>query len=423
MKPSLVFMSPAMPSFSGNGLAMRAAHNLRALAEEFTVHLLVIAMHGGHEGVPDEEVSSLCKSWSRINVTPPPAKPKSRWRRLLPVRDKRIVQPPEWTGFNPTNEAEALSYFSKTKCVRVWMFRFYLLPWVSGWLERGGKVWLDIDESEARARQRSGNLHMETGREKQGNLLKNEARIYSELENRHLHRFERIVTASDLESEGLRKIPGVMSVETWPNIVTTAPSPTLSFSPPTRDRRYIGFIGSLGHFPNRDAIQQAIREVLPRIRAMCGHSVTLIVAGAGANVHRNEFARLDGIEWMGTVPDVSGFYANVDVIIVPLRTGGGTRIKILEAFSHRKAVVSTAIGAEGLDVRHGRELLLADEPDEMAACCARLLEDANERERLAAAGHAFVISRHGADALKPKAAALSRLLSAETPVAELRTPR
>jgi len=69
MKPSLVFMSPVIPGFSGNGLAMRAAHNLRALSEKFSIHLLVIALYGGQAGSPSEEILSHCASWKRINVT------------------------------------------------------------------------------------------------------------------------------------------------------------------------------------------------------------------------------------------------------------------------------------------------------------------------------------------------------------------
>jgi glycosyltransferase involved in cell wall biosynthesis len=118
-------------------------------------------------------------------------------------------------------------------------------------------------------------------------------------------------------------------------------------------------------------------------------------------------AELPQVEWLGYVADLTPVYAAADLVIVPLRTGGGTRIKILEAFAHRKAVVSTRIGAEGLAVAHDRELLLADDPDEFAAVAADLLLNAEKRDRLAAAGYAFVAAHHSEDNLRPQVAALA----------------
>jgi glycosyltransferase involved in cell wall biosynthesis len=94
------------------------------------------------------------------------------------------------------------------------------------------------------------------------------------------------------------------------------------------------------------------------------------------------------------VADLAPVYADADAVVVPLRAGGGTRIKILEAFVHRRPVVSTSLGAEGLEVEHHRHLLLADTPEDFAAQCARLAGDPALRESLTAGGFELASTRH-----------------------------
>ena len=89
-----------------------------------------------------------------------------------------------------------------------------------------------------------------------------------------------------------------------------------------------------------------------------------------------------GITVTGAVDSVTPYYRQATVAVVPLRAGGGTRIKILEAAAHRVPVVSTPIGAEGLDVTDGHELLLAHTPEQMAHQCVRLWQDHDLRSRI-----------------------------------------
>jgi glycosyltransferase involved in cell wall biosynthesis len=96
----------------------------------------------------------------------------------------------------------------------------------------------------------------------------------------------------------------------------------------------------------------------------------------------------------GTVPTVEPFLQDATMTVVPIRFGGGTRIKILEAFAHGVPVVSTRIGAEGLDVEHGRHLLLADSADSFAAACVALSRDRPRRVALSRAGLELVRERY-----------------------------
>lgn len=413
MKPSIVFLSPVIPSFSGNGLAMRAAHNLRALSGKFSVHLLVIAIYYGQGDRPLEDVLRCCASWKWIDGSLPT---KANFYRDLRhwIRWGKGEMPTAWKRWRPENEQKAQTYFAETQCVRLWVFRFYMLPWVKTWLDKGKKVWLDLDELESSARGRHADLFFSLGQHEEARHLKREAQLYRDLERCFLPRFERIMTASEVETTRLQDTMGHLPAETWPNIVSP-PAVGNQTADNVRAEWRLLFIGSMGHFPNREAIRYAAQEVLPRLQMLVGRRVVLQVAGAGADAHQAAFADLNQVEWLGTVPDVTPVYAASDLVIVPLHSGGGTRIKILEAFAHQKAVISTRIGAEGLKVVQDRELLLADTPDEMAAGCAELLLNAEKRDRLVGAGYDYVTAHHGEEILNIRAAALGQDL---TPLAE-----
>src|SRR5262249_41632801 len=101
----------------------------------------------------------------------------------------------------------------------------------------------------------------------------------------------------------------------------------------------------------------------------------------------------------GLVPDVAPYYRDADVAIVPVRAGGGTRIKVLEAFSYGCPVVATSIGAEGIEVRDRVGLLLADAPGDFAAACAELMREPELRRRLSRRATTFVRARHSPRAI------------------------
>jgi len=145
------------------------------------------------------------------------------------------------------------------------------------------------------------------------------------------------------------------------------------------------FVGTLGYEPNVDACTYFVREVLPVLRQMVP-SARLTIAGRDATAPVK--ALHDGVACTVISPshDLTGLYRKASVVIAPIRRGAGTRLKVIEALAHNKAVVSTTFGAEGLDFKDGHELLLADTPNAIAAACARLLTDRRLRQTLGEAG-------------------------------------
>jgi sugar transferase (PEP-CTERM/EpsH1 system associated) len=153
------------------------------------------------------------------------------------------------------------------------------------------------------------------------------------------------------------------------------------------------FTGSMDWYPNEDGIAHFIENVLPRVRRQMP-AASLTVVGRNPSARLRAAAAAAGVEVTGLVDDVRPHMANAAVYVVPLRIGGGTRLKIFEALSMAKAVVSTTVGAEGLPLTPDRHFLRADEPAEFAAAVTSLLRDAERRRVLGAAGRRLVEARY-----------------------------
>ena len=170
------------------------------------------------------------------------------------------------------------------------------------------------------------------------------------------------------------------------------------------------FFGAFNYFPNTDGLHFFVNEVLPLVAAQCPQ-VKLRVVGHTPP----ELKALSGkhIEMLGFVDDLRVQIERAAVVIAPLRVGGGTRLKIVEAMAMGKAVVSTHLGAEGLDVTHGRDVLLADEPAAFAEQVVRALQSPELQEQLGRAARKQVEEHYGwAESVRRLEALYDRLLSA-----------
>jgi len=185
------------------------------------------------------------------------------------------------------------------------------------------------------------------------------------------------VTTSDREAAAARGLLRPGRVEVVPNGVDTTfftPGP----GPAARDQ--LLFTGSMLYWPNVEAVQYFTAAVLPLVRRGLP-GATLHIVGADPT---DEVKRLDSerVVVHGAVPDMRPYFRQAALVVVPLLHGGGTRLKILEAAASGKAVVSTSLGAEGLEFRPGEDLLLADTAEEFAGAVIRLARDDARRRRV-----------------------------------------
>ena len=183
----------------------------------------------------------------------------------------------------------------------------------------------------------------------------------------------------------LERPDGCAGFATIPNAVRAPPA--AAAPSPTPDGSLL-FVGNLNHVPNLDGLAFFRHQVLPTLDRLVVPAARVVVAGR-APVAPESRAAVAGLQEGGRlrfefdVPDCGPFYARSTASIAPIRFGAGTRVKIIESFAHRCPVVSTAKGCEGLDVEHGRHLLIADQPQDFAQACAQVLGNPQLRRRIA----------------------------------------
>lgn len=212
-------------------------------------------------------------------------------------------------------------------------------------------------------------------------------------ESRTLRRFDGVLAVSSDDRDTLTRLyPG--SLRQPPQVVATgvdtgyfAPAPSRAAGP------RLVFTGSMDWLPNEDAMLYFCREVLPLVRRE-EPETTLSIVGRAPTPAVAKLAEDPRVEVTGRVPDVRPYVRDAAVYVVPLRIGGGTRLKIFEAMAMGRAVVSTTIGAEGLPVTDGVHLRIADRPADLARAIVHLIRDAAERRRLEAAARALVVERY-----------------------------
>jgi glycosyltransferase involved in cell wall biosynthesis len=211
-------------------------------------------------------------------------------------------------------------------------------------------------------------------------------KLYAWSEAMKLRRWEQHVlqgaavgmACSEHDRELLQTLAPDLRLAVVPNIVDTD-----TYQPQAEgDSRTVIYQGGMDWFPNRDAVNYFVQEILPLVRREAG-GVRFVVAGRNpSEAFRKRYAGVPNMEFTGTVPDMQPVIARATVCVVPLRMGSGTRLKILEAAAMGKPVVSTRLGAEGLDLEDGREILLADEPREFARAVCELLSNPQRRRAL-----------------------------------------
>ena len=239
---------------------------------------------------------------------------------------------------------------------------------------------------------------------------------YSFVQWRRLRRYEaqicrradHVLAVSDIDAAALRRLVPGLNITVVPNGVDTQ-----SFVPtlPHPQTLTLVFTGTMDFRPNVDAVLWFAEKVLPRIRAEVPDVHFFVV---GQRPHR----RLDGLRsnpavtLTGLVDDVRPYIARSAVYVAPLRIGGGTRLKLLEAMAMAKPMVVTRLGAEGYPVTDGRELLLADTPGDFAAAVVALLHAPERRAELGQAARRFVEQQYDWRAVVPRLEGVYTLLGA-----------
>jgi glycosyltransferase involved in cell wall biosynthesis len=159
------------------------------------------------------------------------------------------------------------------------------------------------------------------------------------------------------------------------------------------------FTGSMDWRPNQDGVRYCIEEVFPLIKRRIPETTFTVVGRKPPAWLTRMAGQVDGVTVTGTVDDVRPYMERSALYIVPLRIGGGSRLKILEAMGMGKTVLSTSIGAEGLDVTDGTDIILRDTPHDLAEAACRVLNDPGSYSSYGLAGRALILRSYTWDAI------------------------
>jgi polysaccharide biosynthesis protein PslH len=426
-KPALLFLSPIMPDVSGNGLAMRAGATLEALAADHRVHLLVIPVAGsgpGSESGSATEPGEAVRRWcARILVHRVERHIDPHFGLIAGVRDPQaqlsalLAYPRPSLGRFATSASvrEAAELAAGPRYQAVHVLRLYLAPFAEPYLAarelaagaaelgagaagRRPVCRLDLDDYEPATRRRIAGLLRQNGDERAALVQDWEASRYEALAAAMLPQFDRVYVASAADRAPVAvQYPGA-EVAVLENVIrlprpgAAAAAPSAVISAAGKPFTFL-FVGSFGYYPNDDAARYFCGKVLPLLRAGAPGPFRVRLVGANPSAAVRLLAAMPDVAVTGPVADVTPWYQSANAVIVPVRAGGGTRIKVLEAFAHQRPVVATSAGAEGLEVTAGRHLLIADSPGDFAACCGRLMRDPALGRKLASHGTEFARQR------------------------------
>ncbi len=379
----LILLSPIEPAPGGNGLAMRTELFRRGAEGGFEVESVVVPVAGS--------VSSGFQGGSRV-VPLDPARVRAGIPDLIanPRWRERLSRAGELPGLarqaSPGLADGVIEAIAPGPVDALHVMRSYLAPLGVAVAERlaVGSLTLDLDEDDEAFAQDAG--------------ASAEAAGYRRLLSTFGGEFRARSAASAVEAEAIAARHG-WPVQSIPNAVELPPAS--GRSRPSSGDRVVLFVGNLTYGPNVEAVQELVREVLPPLRRRLDGSVRVRVRLVGEHGGALSGLAGPGVELPGFVEDLAPEYAAADAVVAPLRHGGGTRIKLLEAFAYGVPVVASPVAAAGLDVSDGHHLVITGDPEQTAEAVASILLDGERSARLAAAAGTLVRERYCTDAVLP----------------------
>lgn len=386
-KPRILYVTPAWPGEKPTGVHVRSLNVQRALRQIGTVEAVHLAEPAETAGSPAFEGEA-----------------RPTYRIPLVLRpNKGIAENLRWALDPKSNypfgccvgpEALELMHRALNDFDVVWFFKarsadaFPNAAWP--------RSILDIDDLESRYEH--SNFRAGGGIVKQF-LTRRRQFAWKRREKLFGERFTVITVCSEGDREYLMHLGVPTPIHVIPNgFERPAGEPDRDVTLPPR----IGFMGPLGYFPNRDGIQWFVRECWPRVKAKVPDARLRLVGPETDGTLKPQGADIDGLGWLPVPSEETKTWS---LMIVPIRVGGGTRVKIAYAFSQKCPVVSTSLGAYGYQLQNGRELYLTDSAEAFAQGCVAIIHDPQMAARMAELAWSEYLAKWTWDAIYPRVCA------------------
>jgi glycosyltransferase involved in cell wall biosynthesis len=388
----LLFLSPVVPARQGNGLAMRAGFFLDAYARDFEIDLAVFPIISAPEGVTPFVQARIArvKIFSRpvmdahFSLVAATIDPAARLSAFLRYGRPSLASR---TGAAAQRDLEQWAGARRYDVVHV--ERLYVAPLAERWASlppaARPRLVIDCDDDDASTYRRVAAIERARARPQAAAWAEAEADAFASMAPQMLRHFDLAFAASNADATSLSAHR--VRVSLVPNVVPAQGARVVRQQ--RRGWNTVLFVATMGYAPNDDAAHWLVRRIWPRLR--CGVPVRLVLVGSNPSPSLVRLGSQRDVTVTGTVADITPYYRDAALAVIPVRAGGGTRIKLLEAAAHGIPIVSTTLGAEGTTFRHGHEMLLADTEERFALACADLLEDQVRASRLARRARARVI--------------------------------
>jgi polysaccharide biosynthesis protein PslH len=373
----ILWISHVIPYPPKGGVLIRSHHLLTELAKRHDVDLFAFNQpkflrsyfSSEQEGLREAE-SYLKMFVGKLHIEAIPAE-RSKLRKLLLVFASMFTISPYTINWLRSKSARRIlsTNFKLSEYDVIHFDTVSLVPYAEGMV----KTNLVLDHHNVES-------HMMLRRaEKEESFLRKfyyywEARKLVNFEKRCLSKFNMHLVCSEADASRLNELVNGLNIKIIPNGVDIPKLPSdLNRAPNTAPR--LLFIGGLDWYPNADAMEFFVRQIWPSIRSVVA-GVELDIVGKNPSQTLKELADLDEhVHLHGFVEDIEPFYAACTVYVCPIRDGGGTKLKILDALAHAVPIVAHPLACEGIDVMHGTHVMLAEDPDAFSEAVVNLLRE------------------------------------------------
>lgn len=400
-KPTALFITSTTPLLSGKGGSMRAGMHILALSEMFKVHVLVLNRFGASLAErPGPDLMARMVTFETVTVLADQRGRISPTKSNLDVMAGFFSRPLSTLAFSDADRAAILEILGNRKFDLIFFGRLATAmlmenPAFRRWAGDTPRI-LDLDDIESDTAFREARaLGTRNGRMAYFNDLLGAFKLRY-FERRLLPRFDQALVCSAIDQATMAARHPEVRFGVLPNGFQVPAQPVERQEPAVLT---LLFVGSLQYPPNSDGVMFFCKQVLPQLRERLSVPFRLVIVGREPPKAVRDLEALPEVTVTGTVPDVEIYYHSSTMAIVPIRFGGGTRIKILEAMALGCPVISTTLGAEGIEVTDGKNILLADTATAMADACIRLAEDGALRARFFQEGWEMVKTHYSLKAI------------------------